>query len=61
MYQKYLPDGPKPKTEVTLKFLENQSLTIRDHLYPLDDLYCYVARPTRRDVFEWELISPFGA
>jgi len=43
MYQKYLPDGPiKPKTEVTLKFLENQSLTIRDHLYPLDDLYCYV-------------------
>ena len=30
------------KMPVTVQFFDNRSLTIRDHSYPLDDIYCYV-------------------
>ena len=29
-------------TPFTLKLFDNRSLVIRDHVYPLDDLYCFV-------------------
>ena len=29
-------------TPYTLKLFDDRSLTIRDHFYPLDDLYCFV-------------------
>ena len=31
-----------PNAPVTVQFFDNRSLTIRDHSYPLDDIYCYV-------------------
>lgn len=34
-----ITEGSMP---VTLKFFDNRSLTIRDHIFPLDDVYCYV-------------------
>lgn len=34
-------NGPQA-TPYTLKLFDNRTLTIRDHIYPLDDLFCFV-------------------